>query len=88
MTSITYIWFHLIEKSDVVRQASERIMAIRAVRVLFINWRNALELRASFADWETCFAGGTLPALGSLAKAFCQMQNPHNKQFSNYIPRD
>lgn len=77
-----------MEKSDVVRQASEPIMAITAVRALLINWRNVLELRVSFADRGARLAGGTPPDLGALTKASRQMQNPHNKQFSNSIPRD
>lgn len=75
-----------MEKSDVVRQASEPIMAIRAVRA--IKWRNVLELRVSFADRGARLAGGTPTALGALTKALHHMQSPHNKQFSNSIPRD
>lgn len=79
----------LLDRKTGYFEASFRIDdTIGSARVQFINWGSALKLRVSFADWEACLAGGIPLAVGSLAKAFCQMQNPHNKQFSNYIPGD
>lgn len=86
VTSIAYIWFYLIEKSDIVRQASEQFLATGGTGVLHINWRNALKLRVSFTTQEVCSAGRITVALGSLEKAFCQMQNHIISSFQTTSP--
>lgn len=63
--NVAYIWLYLIEKSDIVRQASEWILAIGAAGVPFINWGYALKLRVSFADQEAFSVAEILLVLGS-----------------------